>query len=94
MSYLVVDDVVVVVFWGGFVFFVFAVVIVQIMGIIDVAKHCRCYAMEVVGNQPLQSMGETVVLRRPGRVFFPSSGNNHNFRNGITLQLKSIFLQR
>lgn len=81
--------------WGFFfVFFVFAVVIVQIMGIIDVAKHCRCYAMEVVGNQPLQSMGETVVLRRPGTVFSPSSGNNHNFRNGITLQLKSIFLQR
>lgn len=77
-----------------FVFFVFAVVIVQIMGIIDVARYCRCYAMEVVGNQPLQSMGETVVLRRPGRVFFPSSGNNLNFRNGITLQLKSIFLQR
>lgn len=71
MSYLVVDDVVVVVvFLGFFEFFVFAVVLVQIMGIIDVAKHCRCYAMEVVGNQPLQSMGETVVLRRPGRVFF------------------------
>lgn len=61
------------------------------MGIIDVAKHCWCYAMEVVGNQ---SVGEKIVLRRPGRVFFPSSGNNHNFRNGITSRLKTIFLQR
>lgn len=29
--------------------FVIAMVIVQLMGIVDVAEYCKCYVVEVVG---------------------------------------------